>query len=137
MRTFDYDAMVAKMYTFNPPSPERLRSHFTSAYADTDHMMNYAGIKNTVVDALVQKVIDSRTETQMQVAGRALDRVLFWNFYVIPDGHPKGRHIVYWDRIDHPPLGAEHMNWTGFPYLWWYDKDKSAAVDADLEANKL
>ena len=137
MRTFDYDAMVAKMYTFNPPSPERLRSHFTSAYADTDNMMNYAGIKNTVVDALVQKVINSTTETQMQVAGRALDRVLFWNFYVIPDGHPKGRHIVFWDRIDHPPLGAEHMNWTGFPYLWWFDKDKSAAVDAGLEANKL
>lgn len=135
-RNFDYDAMVHKVYTFNIPSPARIRSQFTSAYADVQNMENYGGIKNPAVDTLVQQVIDARTEEEMQVAGRALDRVLLWNFYLIPDGHPLGRHIVYWDRFGHPPLGVEHMKWTGFPFLWWFDAEKSARVDAGIEANK-
>lgn len=133
-RVFDFDAMVTKMYTFNIPSPARIRSQFTSPYAAVENMENYAGIVNPAVDSLVQQVIDARSEAEMQIAGRALDRVLLWNFYVIPDGHPLGRHIVYWDRFGHPPLGAEHMKWTGWPYLWWSDAEKSAAVDAGIEA---
>ncbi|MGB0963423.1 MAG: hypothetical protein ACPGVY_12065, partial [Mycobacterium sp.] len=70
----------------------------------------------------------------MNTAGRALDRVLLWNFYAIPDGHPVGRHLVYWDRFGHPPLGAEHMNWTGFPHVWWFDAERSARVDAGIAA---
>ena len=68
----------------------------------------------------------------MKTAGHALDRVLLWGFYLIPEGHPVGRHIVYWDRFGHPPLGAEHMNWIGFPELWWFDAEKSARVDAGI-----
>jgi microcin C transport system substrate-binding protein len=132
MRRYDYDAIIQKVYTFNIPYPSNLRSQFTSAYADPENMRNYPGIKNPVVDALVEQVIQARTEMQMQTAGRALDRVLLWNFYVIPDGHPLGRHLVYWDRFGHPPLGAEHMKWTGFPYLWWFDAEKSARVAAGL-----
>ena len=134
-RSFDFDTMVHKMYTFNIPSPARIRSQFTSAYADVENMENYAGIRNSVVDALVERIIDARTEAEMQTAGQALDRVLLWNFYAIPDGHPRGRHIVYWDRFGHPPLGAEHMKWTGWPYLWWFDEAKSAAVDAGIKAD--
>ena len=93
-------------------------------------MRNYAGIKNPVVDFLVEKIAVADTEEAMNTAGRALDRVLLHNFYLIPDGHPLGRHVVHWDRISHPPLGVEHMNWTGFPYLWWFDEDKSARLDA-------
>jgi ABC-type oligopeptide transport system substrate-binding subunit len=58
--------------------------------------------------------------------------VLLWNFYLIPDGHPVGRHLVYWDRFGHPPLGVEHMNWTGFPHLWWFDEARSARVDSGI-----
>ena len=59
-----------------------------------------------------------------------------WNFYVIPEGHPVGRHLVYWDRFGHPSLGVEHMNWTGFPQLWWIDEARSARVDAGIAALK-
>ena len=99
-------------------------------------MKNYAGIKNPVVDFLVEKVTQARTEREMNAAGRALDRVLLWNFYVIPDGHPKGRHAVYWDRFGHPPYGAPHMHWAGFPNMWWFDAEKSARVDAGILDSK-
>ena len=136
LRNYDYDATMRKFYTYTVPIPVRLRSQFTSRSADQPNMTNYAGIKNPAVGFLVEKIADATTEVDMNVAGRALDRVLLWNFYVIPEGHPVGRHLVYWDRFGHPPLGAEHMNWTGFPHLWWLDNEKSARVDAGLAGLK-
>ena len=99
-------------------------------------MQNFSGIENPVVDELVNQVTSAQSEEQLNAAGRALDRVLFWNFYVIPDGHPRGRHLVHWDRFGHPPLGGEFMKWTGWPQLWWFDASKSARVDAALGARR-
>ena len=136
LRNYDYDATMRKFYTFRVPVPARLRSQFTSGSADQPNMTNYAGIKNPVVDFLVEQVTQATTEADMNAAGRGLDRVLLWNFYVIPEGHPVGRHLVYWDRFGHPPMGVEHMNWTGFPHLWWLDKEKSVRVDAGIAGLK-
>ena len=137
LRSYDYDATIRKFYTYLIPFPYRMRQQFTSQYADTRNMLNYAGIKNPVVDILVEKIAQSRTEEAMNTAGRALDRTLLWNFYLIPDGHPVGRHLLYWDRFGHTPLGAEYINWTGFPQLWWFDEDKDARIKTGLaELNK-
>jgi microcin C transport system substrate-binding protein len=132
LRRYDFDATVRKFYTWKLPFPTRMRSQFSSQYADLLNMTNYAGIENPVVDFLVEKIADADSEASMNTAGRALDRVLLHNFYLIPDGHPVGRHVVYWDRFGHPPLGIPHMNWTGMPYLWWFDKEKSARVEAGI-----
>ncbi len=133
LREYDFDATVRKLRVGEMPDRHRLRSQFTSRYADLPNMRNYAGIKNPAIDFLVEKILDSDTLDAMNTAGRALDRVLLHNFYVIPDGHPVGRHVVYWDRIRHPPLGIDHMLWTGFPHLWWLAEVKSARVDADID----
>ena len=132
LRTYDYDATIRKFYTFNVPYPSRMRSQFTSQYADPPNMLNYAGIKDPAVDFIVEKIARATTEKEMNTAGRALDRVLSWNFYVIPDGHPVGRHACYWDRFGHPPIGAEFMRWSGFPNLWWLDEEKNARVNAGI-----
>ena len=134
LRTYDFDATVRKVYTWKVPFPTPMRRTFTSEYADMPNMRNYPGIQNPVVDTLVDMVVKARSEKVMNTAGRALDRVLLHNFYVIPDGHPIGRHMVYWDRFGHPPIGVPHMNWQGIPYLWWFDEEKSARVDAGIAA---
>ena len=132
LRKYDFDATVRKYRVGRLPDLSRLRGQFKSRYADLPNMRNYAGIKNPAVDFIVEKIVDARSEEELNTAGRVLDRLLLHNYYVIPDGHPVGRHVVYWDRFGHPPLGVEHMNWTGFPYLWWFDKEKSARVDAEI-----
>ena len=136
LREYDFDATVRKVYTWKVPFPTPMRRTFTSGFADMPNMRNYPGIKNPVVDSLVEMIVKARSEEVMNTAGRALDRVLLHNFYVIPDGHPIGRHMVYWDRFGHPPLGVPHMNWQGIPYLWWFDEEKSARVDAGIAALK-
>ena len=131
LRNYDFDATIRKLYTFMVPIPARMRSTYKSQSADQPAQTNLPGIKNPVVDFLVEKVLNARTEAEMNTAGRALDRVLLWNFYVIPEGCPLGRHPVYWDRFGHPPMGREHMNWTGLQ-LWWLDEEKNARVEAGL-----
>ena len=98
------------------------------------NMTNYAGIENPVVDFLVEKIAYATTEEELNTFGRALDRVLIHNYYLIPEGVPLGRHIVHWDRLGHPPLGVPHMNWHAITHLWWFDAEKSARVDAGLAA---
>ena len=132
LRNYDYDVTIRKVYTYKIPFPDRMRSQFASKNADPPNMINYAGIKNPVVDFLVEKIASADTELAMNTAGRALDRVLLWNFYLIPDGHPLARHLVYWDRFGHPPLGKEFMNWTGFPSVWWFDEVKNERVETWL-----
>ncbi len=131
-RHYDFELTMQKICTHSIPQPARTRSHMHSESADLPNLFNYPAIRNPAVDALVEKVIAAETEEEMNIAGRALDRVLLWSFYVIPEGAPKGRHLLYWDRFGHPPLGREHMNWTGFPHLWWFDQEKSDRVDAAL-----
>ena len=131
-RHYDFEMTMQKIYTHSIPQPARTRSYLKSESADLPNLWNYPGIRNPAVDALVEKVIAAETEEEMDIAGRALDRVLLWSFYVIPEGAPKGRHLLYWDRFGHPPLGREHMNWVGFPHLWWFDREKSDRIDAAL-----
>ena len=131
-RRYEFEMTMQKIYTHRIPRPTVLRSLMRSDGAELPNLLNYAGIDSPAVDALVEQVIAAETEEEMNIAGRALDRVLLWSFYVIPEGAPKGRHLLYWDRYGHPPLGREHLNWTGFPHLWWFDAEKSARVDAAL-----
>lgn len=132
LRTYDFDATIQKYYQFKIPIPSWMRSYFLSRYVDEPNMLNYAGVSSPAVDFLVEKTLTATSEEELSTAGRALDRVLLWSFYLIPEGCPQGRHLVYWDRFGHPPLGVEYMDWTGFPRLWWFDEEKSARVDAGL-----
>lgn len=134
LRNYDFDATVRKYYTWKLPVPTGMRMQFASRFADTQSMANYAGIKDPVVDLLVEKIAYATTEEELNTTGRALDRVLIHSYYLIPDGVPLGRHIVHWNRFGHPPLGVEHMNWHGFPNLWWIDKEKNARIDAAIAA---
>ena len=111
---------------------ENARWHDSLPVTMADVMWTFDVIKNGAVDFLVEKIAVADSEESLNAAGRALDRILLYNFYLIPDGHPIGRHVVHWDRFGHPPLGVPHMNWTGMPYLWWFDKEKSARVDAGI-----
>ena len=132
IRKYDFDATIRKYFSWNIPFPARLRGQFSSQYADIPNMRNLAGAKDPIIDLLVEKITTAQTQEEMNIAGRALDRIALFSFYLIPDGYPRGRHIVYWDRLGHPPLGVPHMNWTGMPYLWWYDDQKAARVNAGI-----
>lgn len=133
-RRYDFEVTMGQIWLSDIPVAPWMRAYFLSRNADRHNMVNWAGIKEPAVDFLVEKVLAAASEEEMNIAGRALDRILLWKFYIAPVGYPKGRNFVYWDRFGSPP--PQNMKWDGWPHLWWLDKEKSARVDAGIAALK-
>lgn len=134
MGKFDFEAMVEQIWLNNIPYAYAIRSYFQSDNAYRPNMWNYAGIRDPAVDFLIDKVVNAGSEDQMNIAGRALDRVLLWSFYLVPGGYPGGRKFVYWDRFGFS--SPQRMKSNGWPLLWWVDNRKSVRVDAAIAALK-
>ena len=63
-------------------------------------------------------------------AGRALDRVLYWQFYFIPLRLLEGPRLVMWDKYNHPDILSRERG--GFPNTWWWDPVKARRVEQVL-----
>ena len=116
LNNFNFDMVV---YTFRQslsPGNEQ-RDFWSSASADTPGSSNLAGIKNPVVDALVEKVIAAPDRESLIAACRALDRVLLWGFYVIPQWHINVYRIAYWNKFARPKIKPKYA--LGFLDTWW------------------
>ena len=79
-------------------------------------------------DKLIDRIIFAADRAELAAACRALDRVLLWNYYMIPQLYTPFERIAWWDRFGHPdPLPPRD---PGFPSVWWWDEEKAAAVEA-------
>ena len=126
IRSFDFDMVVGNFPESESPGNEQ-RDFWSSAAADRTGSRNLIGIKNPAVDALIDKIIDARTREQLVTATHALDRVLLWNHYVIPQWHVANDRIAYWDKFGfakHPKYGVDTM-------AWWIDPAKAAALERE------
>ena len=116
--TFDFDIVVGVFPESDSPGNEQ-RDFWTTAAADQPGARNIIGIRNPAVDALVDKIIFAPNRDALVAACRALDRVLLWNAYIVPQWHSANERIAYWNKFGAPnPLPTQT---TGFPDVWWYD----------------
>jgi microcin C transport system substrate-binding protein len=123
LRSFDFDIIVDLWPESLSPGNEQ-REYWGSQAADQPGSKNTIGIKNPAVDALIDHVIFAKDRTTLVAATRALDRVLLWNFYVVPQYTSNNLRYVRWDRFSHPePLPKYGL--SGFPNLWWWDAEKA------------
>jgi len=123
IRSFDYDMIVGGAGQSESPGNEQ-RDYWSSDAADREGSRNTIGIKNPAVDALIDRIVDAPDRKSLVAATRALDRVLLWNHYVIPQWHVRMDRLAYWDRFGipkHPKYGADVMS-------WWIDPAKDAAL---------
>ena len=129
---FDFDLISVRLNFFPPPGPE-LRSYYGSAAADVRGSANMAGIKNPVVDALVEQIVAAESLEKLQITTRALDRVLLWNHYVIPQFYNAEHRIAYWNRFGQPETLPRYISYSasGFPTGWWIDPALDNKLDLD------
>ena len=125
---FDFDIVSVKFNFFPPPGSE-LRSYYGSEAADERGTGNYTGIKNEVVDELIEKVVSAPTLEELKVASRALDRVLLWNDYVITQFFNAEFRLAYWNRFGQPETKPKYG--TGFLNTWWLDESLDGKLDLD------
>nr|WP_208408175.1 extracellular solute-binding protein [Variibacter gotjawalensis] len=124
MRSWDFDIIVANWPESLSPGNEQLY-FWGSKAADQAGSRNYVGIKNPAVDALIEKIIFAKNREELVAATRAMDRVLMWNFYVIPQWTYGKARTARWDRFAHPEKMPEYGA-SAFPNIWWWDAAKAA-----------
>lgn len=117
--TFDFDMMVVG-YGVSPSPGNEQRNNFGSAAADQPSSQNVMGIKNPVVDALIEKIASAPNRQALVAACRALDRVLMSEAYLIPHFSNKTHRVAYWSRFNHLktlPLYYTPLDWA--LRTWW------------------
>jgi microcin C transport system substrate-binding protein len=124
-RQKDFDMQVAVWGQSETPGNEQ-RGYWGSDAADSVGSSNLAGIKDPVVDELIELLVKSDSREQLNVRTRALDRVLLWGHYVIPHWHIRADRVLYWDKFSRPatPIRSHVMI-----SRWWYDTPKAAALE--------
>lgn len=129
LQEFDFDATVVVWGQSLSPGNEQ-RDMWTSVSADTPGSRNYAGIKDPVVDELVNKLINAPNRETLVTTTHALDRVLLWGHYVVPHWHIRSHRLVYWNKFGKPDVSPRYMPspFTTFPPSWWVDASKAAAL---------
>jgi microcin C transport system substrate-binding protein len=122
---FDFDIITDVFGQSESPGNEQ-RDFWGSAAADRPGSRNTIGIKNPAVDKLVDRIIFATDRDDLIAASRALDRVLLWNHYVVPQFYAPNERIAYWDKYSHPQTLPSRA--VGFPTVWWYDEAKAAKL---------
>ena len=84
------------------------------------------GIKNPVIDDLIEKVISAKDRKELISITKALDRVLLWNHYVIPQWHISAYRVLYWDIFDKPKVRPKYSLGTN---TWWIDDEKASSLN--------
>ena len=103
----DYDMIVTGYPVSTSPGGE-LFNYFGSAAANDPGANNYMALQNPAVDRLLDGLVKATTQADMLRHAHALDRVLQWNYYWIPNYYPPGSSTVWWNRFGMPAVPASN-----------------------------
>jgi len=126
METFDFDMAVALFPQSLSPGNEQ-REFFGSQAADAHGSQNVLGIKSPIIDELVEELIKAPDRASLIAHTRALDRVLQYGYYVIPQFHLGAFWVAYWDKFHRPEIAPKYG--LGFD-SWWIDPKAEQSVEA-------
>ena len=125
-RNWDFDIVTASWPESLSPGNEQ-REFWGSRAADMAGSRNLIGIKDAAIDKLIERVIFAKDRDDLVAATRALDRVLLWHNFVVPQwNYPKVR-TARWDRFGRPAQMPKY-GLSAFPSIWWFDKDKANKI---------
>lgn len=124
---YNFDMITGGFRQSESPGNEQ-RFYWGSEAADKPGSRNVIGIKNPAVDKLIDKIIFAKTREELVAASRALDRVLLWNHYLVPQWYAPNERIAYWDRYASPQTLPSRA--VGFLQVWWQDPEKAQKLQA-------
>ncbi|MBU6281051.1 extracellular solute-binding protein [bacterium] len=121
---FDFDVVVGNFPQSSSPGNEQ-RSFWGSAFADKAGSDNLIGLRDPAVDALVEQVVSAPDRKSLVDRTRALDRVLQWGHWVVPQWHSPVDRVAWWDLLGQPskvPTQGYQLD------AWWVDPSKAEAL---------
>jgi microcin C transport system substrate-binding protein len=118
LNRFDFEMTVNVFGQSQSPGNEQ-RDYWHSSSADRNGSRNLIGIKDPVVDQLVEKIIYAETQEELTAACKALDRVLWYGYYVVPNWYVARHRVSYWNKFNHPETLPLYYNPTQALMTWW------------------
>jgi microcin C transport system substrate-binding protein len=129
MRSFNFEMVVGSMSQSLSPGNEQIE-YWHSSRAEVQGSRNMIGLKNPVVDDLVEAMVASEDREELIDYTRALDRVLLNNYYVIPQWHIGSHRLAYWDRFGRPDIAPKYdPDFSLGLYSWWIDPEKQQRMN--------
>ena len=118
VKNFDFD-MVVNVYAQSQSPGNEQRDYWHSASADRKGSRNLAGIRDPVVDDLVEAIIYAETQDELAAACRALDRVLWYGYYVVPNWYMASHRLAYSSRLRQPQNLPLYYSPDQLLMTWW------------------
>ncbi|MDD2464063.1 MAG: extracellular solute-binding protein [Desulfobulbus sp.] len=118
VKNFDFDMVVAGYGQSQSPGNEQ-RDYWTSAAADRQGSRNVIGIKNPVVDSLVDAIIYAENQQALTTACRALDRVLWYGYYIVPNWYLAYHRLAFAAKLSHPKILPLYYSYDQWLDTWW------------------
>lgn len=123
LRDRDYD-MTPKAYPAFAYPDTNLEIYWATKYIDSTY--NSPGVQDPAIDNLIEQISKSQEKPeQLLFLGRALDRVLTWNYLMIPLWYSNHTYIAYWNKFSKPskkPIYSLGLN------SWWFDENKATSL---------
>ncbi len=125
VRSRDFYMVFGSFSQSNSPGNEQ-REFWKSESADKPGSRNTIGLKDPAIDQLVEQLINADSRQSLVAHARALDRVLQWGYYVIPNWHIKTWRVAYWNHIGHPRISPAYDIGIN---TWWIKPDAKPAIE--------
>ncbi len=128
VQKFDFD-MIVHVYGQSLSPGNEQKNFWHSESADHPGSKNLAGIKNPVVDAMVEKIIYAKTQEELTAACKALDRILWYGYYLVPNWYLNVHRLAYHDKFSQPDTLPLYYNHYQLLMTWWNKDEKTASTD--------
>ncbi len=125
MKAFDFDMSIERYALRLTPGVE-IKSYWGSDAASMDGSFNLSGIKDPVIDALIDKVVQAKSRPELVTATRAIDRVLRAGHYWVPHWYKAAHTVAFWNKFSRPPVMPKYD--PGVIDTWWYDAEKAGKL---------
>lgn len=126
LRSWDFDVVVSSWPESLSPGNEQ-REFWGSQAAAKAGSRNVVGIADPAIDKLIERVIFTKDRDDLVAATKALDRVLLWHHFVVPQWTYGKIRTARWDRFGHPEEMPKY-GMSAFPDIWWFDKAKADKI---------
>lgn len=123
IKNFDFDMVVNVFGQSQSPGNEQ-RDYWHSESAGKKGSRNLAGIREPVVDHLVEAIIYAQTQDELKAASKALDRVLWYGYYVVPNWYLAYHRLTYSAKFRQPEQLPLYYSYDNLIMTWWEQQDK-------------
>ncbi len=132
LEEYDFDMITIVEGAFSLPSVADYVTLYGSKSADEKGNNNFRGVKSAAVDRILDAMSRAQTLEEFRDACRALDRVVMWNHWQIPELYADYEPMSYWDKFgipavrpkfftaDLPPDVDPQLPW---PLATWWIRD--------------